>query len=207
MNRIKPHIVALKGFSNSGKTTSLESIVKYLTDHNKKVAVIKHIHRDGFSIDQKGKDTWKMRQAGGNPIVSYSKNEIAFLTNQKLDINRTIQFLMQMQESLDFIFLEGFWKNDYPKMIFFQDLHDFDNLIHEFLKDSHGEHYLQSSFCFSGKFFASQSFSKLKFIEKLQELQKSGILSESLLNHLRQLPIHNYKENPKQFLEDYSKFI
>ncbi|MHA1454008.1 MAG: molybdopterin-guanine dinucleotide biosynthesis protein B, partial [Promethearchaeota archaeon] len=110
-----PQIIALKGYSNSGKTSSLESVVSYLTRIGKKSAIIKNIHEDNFSIDQKGKDTWKMRQVGGDPIVSYSNDEIAFLTNKKLDVNETIQLVLKFRDDLDYIFLEGVWENLYPK--------------------------------------------------------------------------------------------
>jgi len=196
-----PHIIALKGFSNSGKTTSLESVVKFLTSQDKKVAVIKHIHQDNFTIDQKGKDTWKMRNAGGDPIVSYSNDEIAFLTNHKLDMENTLGILASIRPDLDYVFLEGFWENSYPKILFIKNLEELENLIEEILHSPMGNNYLQSTFCLSGTYFVSGSYHKKAMMEKFDGLVESGILPKPLKKHIASLPILNIKDHPEKFLK------
>ncbi len=201
-----PHIIAMKGFSNSGKTTSLESIITLLTKNRKKTAVIKHIHQENFSIDQPGKDTWKMREAGGDPIVSYSNNEIAFLTNKKMDISQTIQLLLKIRDNLDYIFLEGFWDNCYPKILFFKNLDEFEQLIKQILGHPSGNEILLTTFCLSGLFFVSPSLHKTDLLDLYAKLHKQKIINTPLKMHLQSLPGLNIKNNPKKLLEVYNSF-
>jgi molybdopterin-guanine dinucleotide biosynthesis protein MobB len=203
MNSKFPHIIALKGFSSSGKTTSLEALIKFLTDKGEKVSIIKHIHQDNFSIDQTGKDTWKMRIAGGEPIVSYSNNEIAFLTNHIIDLPTTIQILTTIRSDLHYIFLEGFWENKYPKILFFRTLEDFESLLNEMLTNSLGNTYLTSVFCMSGTYFASSEYTRKSFVKKINDLSDSGIIPRKLKEHFVALPIINIKDNPEKLIKIY----
>ena len=198
-----PQIIALKGYSNSGKTSSLVSVVSYLTRIGEKSAIIKNIHKDNFSIDQKGKDTWKMRQVGGDPIVSYSNNEIAFLTNQKLNLNETIQLVLNLRDDLDYIFLEGFWENLYPKILFFKNYDEVEQLISQILEHSSGNEILLTTFCLSGLFFVSENFRCSDLLKKYSLLYDQGKINQNLKTHLEALPVLNIKKNPKKLFEIY----
>ena len=197
-----PQIIALKGYSNSGKTSSLESIVKFLKREGKKTAIIKNIHQENFSIDQPGKDTWKMRHAGGDPIVSYSKDEIAFLTNKKLDVNQTIQLLQKIREDLDYIFLEGFWKNKYPKILFFKDLDELERIILHVFDHPLRKEILLSTFCLSGLY--SLKCNKHDLLEKFATLCKQKPIDMELKIHLETLPMINIKKEPDKLLKLYN---
>ncbi len=56
-------IVSFVGKSNSDKTTLLEKVVRELKLRGYRVAVIKHTHHE-LDIDQSGKDSWRLAQAG-----------------------------------------------------------------------------------------------------------------------------------------------
>ncbi len=70
-------IVAVVGNSNSGKTTAVEVLIKGLTEKGYKIGSAKHIPDPEFTIDTKGKDTWKHARAGANTVLSVGQNELA----------------------------------------------------------------------------------------------------------------------------------
>ena len=71
-------IVSFVGDSNSGKTTLLEKVVGELKSKGYRVVVIKHSPH-GFDIDQPGKDTWRLTQAGSDIVVISSPDQVAFI--------------------------------------------------------------------------------------------------------------------------------
>jgi molybdopterin-guanine dinucleotide biosynthesis protein B len=101
----------------------LEFLISHLSDERYKIGAIKHIHREGFTIDQEGTNTWRYAKAGSKVIVAISPQEIAIIkkTDAALnDLDRIIEMLAR--EQLDIIFIEGFHgqiakRTDIPKII------------------------------------------------------------------------------------------
>jgi molybdopterin-guanine dinucleotide biosynthesis protein B len=116
-------VIAAVGTSGSGKTTTLEYLIQRLSAEGYKIGSIKHIHREGFTIDKEGTNTWRYAKAGSKVIVAISPEEIAIIkkTNAALnDLDQVIELLEQ--EQLDMVFIEGFHKliakrTDIPKII------------------------------------------------------------------------------------------
>ncbi|MCP4761867.1 MAG: hypothetical protein GY870_08795, partial [archaeon] len=52
----KPKVIEFKGFSKSGKTTIIESLIRHLKSKNYSISSIKHIHIENFTIDTPGKN-------------------------------------------------------------------------------------------------------------------------------------------------------
>jgi molybdopterin-guanine dinucleotide biosynthesis protein B len=104
-------VIAAVGTSGSGKTTTLEYLIRHLSAEGYKIGSIKHIHREGFTIDTEGTDTWRHAKAGAKVTVAVSPEEIAMMmkTDAALnDLNEVIGLLAGKQ--LDIIFIEGFHK-------------------------------------------------------------------------------------------------
>jgi len=101
-------MIAVAGSRRSGKTTTVEAIVKGLTRRGYRAATVKHIHDPDFTIDTKGKDTWRHAQAGAHTIVSVAAKELA--TIKKVDTTKyTIRDIAQnCEDNTDIIILEGF---------------------------------------------------------------------------------------------------
>jgi len=105
--RSKALIIGVVGRKSSGKTTVIESIVRELTKKGYRVATAKHINQKGFSMDIKGKDTWRHSAAGANPVVSVSDVETAILIKdgtERFSLDRLLSFTPET----DIIILEGF---------------------------------------------------------------------------------------------------
>ena len=63
-------VLAVVGRKKSGKTTTIENLVRKLSKRGINIAVIKHISKPDVTIDTVGKDTWKFAQAGAVKIIS-----------------------------------------------------------------------------------------------------------------------------------------
>lgn len=105
---ISTPIIAVVGSRKSGKTTTVETIVKELTKRGYRTATVKHIHEPNFTIDAKSKDTWRHAQAGAQIVVGVAAKELA--TIKKGDTTKyTLSDITQScEDNTDIIILEGF---------------------------------------------------------------------------------------------------
>ncbi len=103
-------IVAVVGSKKSGKTTAIETLVRGLTKRGYKVATVKHIPETDFTIDTKGKDTWRHAKAGANTVMSVAPNELTVI--KKLDTTKynLEQIVTECEDGMEIIILEGFKK-------------------------------------------------------------------------------------------------
>jgi molybdopterin-guanine dinucleotide biosynthesis protein MobB len=99
------------GYSQSGKTASIESLIIHLASQDVPVTVLKHIHKKGFSIDTPGKNTWKFSQAGAKAVVSQSDDESAVMFNWRVDPLLLIRTILQVAQE------EGEITNETPPVI------------------------------------------------------------------------------------------
>jgi molybdopterin-guanine dinucleotide biosynthesis protein MobB len=114
-------VIAVVGSKKSGKTTTIENLIKELTERGYKVAAIKHIAEPDFTIDTAGKDTWKFAKAGAKTIISMAANEIATIekgTTESLSLEK----LLKKCRGNDIVFIESFkklvaLKKNIPKIV------------------------------------------------------------------------------------------
>jgi molybdopterin-guanine dinucleotide biosynthesis protein B len=103
-----PPLLGLAAFSGTGKTTLLTQLIPKLRAQGLKVAVIKHAHHL-FDLDQPGKDSYKLRQAGASPVMVVSSLRRAIIyeyENQEVRLAEQLPFLVT--QGLDLILVEGF---------------------------------------------------------------------------------------------------
>ncbi|MDY6226434.1 MAG: molybdopterin-guanine dinucleotide biosynthesis protein B [Clostridium sp.] len=99
--------------SNVGKTFVMEGIIKELKRRGLSVATIKHdIH--GFDIDQKGKDTYKHREAGSETVIISSPNRFALIKEVKEEI--PLEKIINLAKDKDVILVEGYKKSTLRKI-------------------------------------------------------------------------------------------
>jgi molybdopterin-guanine dinucleotide biosynthesis adapter protein len=102
-------VIAAIGISGSGKTTTLEYLISHLTSEGYRVGAIKHIHRENFTIDKEGTNTWRLAKAGSKVTVAISPEEIAIIEKTKASLNDLDKVVKLLEsEKLDIIFIEGF---------------------------------------------------------------------------------------------------
>jgi molybdopterin-guanine dinucleotide biosynthesis protein B len=101
-------VVAAIGRSGSGKTVTLEYLTAQFSKQGFKVGTIKHVHHKGFTLDTKGKNTWRFAQAGAKVVVIISPEEAAIIkkTNQEFENLDKVMKLLE-NEDLDIVLIEG----------------------------------------------------------------------------------------------------
>ncbi len=111
-------VVSVVGRSGSGKTTLIEKMVGELTGRGYRVATIKH-NRHGFDIDHPGKDSWRHREAGARMTVIASPKKIALIRDVDRDYGID-EIRDRYIDDVDIIIVEGYKKNDFPKIEVFR---------------------------------------------------------------------------------------
>jgi len=103
-------IIAVVGSKQSGKTTAIETIIQGLTKKGRKVAAIKHISEEDFTIDTEQKDTWRYTKSGAQTAVGVAPHEIAII--KKVDTKKLSlhQITIICKNNFDLLILEGFRK-------------------------------------------------------------------------------------------------
>jgi molybdopterin-guanine dinucleotide biosynthesis protein B len=101
-------IIAIVGSSNSGKTTAVEAIIKGLTKKGYKVASAKRIPEPEFTIDTKGKDTWRHAKAGASTVLSVAPNELTTIKKADTTTYTLEQLIAEIPDKTDIIIIEGF---------------------------------------------------------------------------------------------------
>jgi len=103
---LKPKVIAIVGGKKVGKTTTTENLIKELTKHSYKVAAIKHVSEPDFTIDTRGKDTWRFAQKGAKTVIIISPNEIATIEKGNTE-NTPLQTLLKKCKENDIVLIEG----------------------------------------------------------------------------------------------------
>ena len=99
--------IAVIGSKDSGKTTVTEVLIRELTRKGYKVATVKHIPEQNFTIDTEGKDTWRHAKAGASKVISVAPKEIAVI--HKVETEKlSLDDILQHCEDADIVILEGF---------------------------------------------------------------------------------------------------
>jgi len=131
-------IVAVIGRSGSGKTITIEYLVRQLSVEGYTTGVIKHVHHMGFTIDTAGKNTWRYAQAGAKMIAAVSPDEVAIIKKSAQGTESLDQVIEVLKnESLDIIFIEGYRdlvakREDVLKILTAVDA----DFLHEMLEDT-----------------------------------------------------------------------
>lgn len=117
---IKNLSVPILGFaapSGTGKTTLLTRIIPLLKQQNIRVGLIKHSHHN-FQIDKPGKDSFRLREAGANPVMLVSSHRRAIITefSAEQEPGLAVQLEHMDQSCLDLILVEGFKRENFPKI-------------------------------------------------------------------------------------------
>ncbi|MDC0624396.1 molybdopterin-guanine dinucleotide biosynthesis protein B [Alphaproteobacteria bacterium] len=108
-------IIGITGWKDVGKTYYASLIIKSLVKKGYKVGSIKHAHHD-FDIDKPGTDSFKHREAGSNQVIISSAKRWAKITENNNENEKSLDELIQELQNVDVIVVEGFKKNNHPKI-------------------------------------------------------------------------------------------
>lgn len=110
-------LLGIAAWSGAGKTTLLEALLPRLAQCGLRTAVIKHAHH-GFDVDQPGKDSHRLRQAGAAPMLVASRARWAMMMEtpdqEEADLAQLIETMRPQRP--DLILVEGFKAWPLPKL-------------------------------------------------------------------------------------------
>lgn len=113
----KVPIIGFSAFSGTGKTTLLTQLIPIFKQKGMRVGLIKHSHHS-FQIDQPGKDSFRLREAGASTVMLVSSHRRAIITEfeaiKEQDLNEQLAAFDQTE--LDLILVEGFKRSRFPKI-------------------------------------------------------------------------------------------
>ena len=108
-------IIGITGWKDVGKTYYASLIIKLLVKKGYQVGSIKHAHHD-FDIDKPGTDSFKHREAGSNQVIISSSKRWAKITENNNENEKSLDELIQELQNVDVIVVEGFKKDNHPKI-------------------------------------------------------------------------------------------
>ncbi|WP_148253849.1 molybdopterin-guanine dinucleotide biosynthesis protein B [Aidingimonas lacisalsi] len=110
-------LLGIAAWSGTGKTTLLERLLPVLRERGMHVAVIKHAHHQ-FDVDQPGKDSHRLRQAGAAPMLVASRTRFALMMETPDQDEPDLLSLINQVRSLrpDLVLIEGFKSWPVPKL-------------------------------------------------------------------------------------------
>ncbi len=105
-------VVSVIGITDSGKTTTIENIIKELRLRNYTVGTVKEIHFHNFKMDVEGTNTDRHKKAGSQLVTARGENETDILFQEKLSLAKILSFYNH-----DYVILEGVREKSIPKIL------------------------------------------------------------------------------------------
>ncbi len=105
-------IFSVFGISGTGKTTTIEYIIRELKKRRYTLGSIKEIHFEDFAIDTPGSNTDRHSKAGAAPVTARGYYETDILYPEKLAL---ADILFHYEQ--DYVVIEGIDDGNFPKII------------------------------------------------------------------------------------------
>lgn len=110
-------IIQVVGYKNSGKTTCITHLTSALSRKGIKIATIKHHGHGGEPSEKQDTDTFLHKEAGA--VLTSVKGEnswvLSYTDDDHIELNDMISLYKKFP--IDLIFVEGFKKAEYPKIV------------------------------------------------------------------------------------------
>ena len=125
-----PLIFQVSGYSNSGKTTLVTKWLSKLHKTGIKAATIKHHgHSKSLTSADASKDSSEHRKAGAIGSFTVSDKEFQWHMDTSLPISLVDIISFYKRFPLDILLIEGYKKENYPKILLLRDENDRDLLV------------------------------------------------------------------------------
>lgn len=95
-------IIMFKGYSKTGKTSTVAALVAELRRRGYTVGTVKDIHFEGYEADAPNTDTYKHRKAGARRVTARGIGDTSIILNRQMRIEEILKYYKE-----DFVILEG----------------------------------------------------------------------------------------------------
>ena len=119
-------VFSVVGITQSGKTTTIESIIEELKRRRYSVGSVKDIHFEAFAIDTEGTNTHRHWQAGSELVTARGLYETDVLHKRQLTVTEILDFYDQ-----DFVVLEGVEDFFAPRIVTAHTVEEIDERLDE----------------------------------------------------------------------------
>jgi len=116
--------IGVFGYHHTGKTTLATKLITSLKEKGYQVAAIKDIHNENYRSDKEGSNSWRLAQAGANPVFAKGLYDTALIFNSALNFPEMLHFL-----NADWLVIEGFREAALPKIICAENLNQIEELF------------------------------------------------------------------------------
>lgn len=106
--------IAIVGPSGSGKTELICRLLDWFAHQGLRVAVLKHTHH--HDLGDRGKDTWRFRQAGAR-VVALAGPGLLQITRAYPEEPQLAAALAELASGVDLILVEGYKSGSLPKVV------------------------------------------------------------------------------------------
>lgn len=113
--KCKIPLLAITGYSGTGKTTLLEKLLPVLTQKGIRVGLMKHSHHN-VEVDKAGKDSYRLRHAGANPTMVVCDERWALMVETAQPASFAELVAQFDDKNVDLILVEGFKHEGLPKI-------------------------------------------------------------------------------------------
>lgn len=110
-----PALFGIAGWSGSGKTALIVSLIPELTRQGVSVTTVKHAHHD-FEIDKPEKDSHKHRAAGATEVVISSAARWAIIHENRTAAEPGLDDILARLSPTDLVLIEGYKNAPHPKI-------------------------------------------------------------------------------------------
>ena len=108
-------VFGFAGWSGSGKTTLIERLIPVLVERGHRVSLVKHAHHD-FDVDQRGKDSYRHREAGAAEVLVSSAKRWALMHELRDAPEMSLADALERLSPCDLALVEGFKAAAIPKL-------------------------------------------------------------------------------------------
>lgn len=116
--------IGVFGYHHTGKTTLAAKLITSLKEKGYQVAAIKDIHNENYRSDKEGSNSWRLAEAGANPVFAKGLYDTALIFNSALNFPEMLHFL-----NADWLVIEGFREAALPKIICAENLNQIEELF------------------------------------------------------------------------------
>lgn len=117
-------VFSVIGLHNSGKTTCVENLIKYIKSNKMSISSIKDIHQDNFTMEKEGSNSQRHLKASNSYVFARGLKETYLIWNRQLAYKEMLSHI-----STQWLVVEGMKEIILPKIIAAKNEQEVDELL------------------------------------------------------------------------------